>query len=447
MSTMLTVMGLFRCPNVTAGSIYKDNICTRTTSVRLNKWLSSTHAELASLQLATNTLKNSGGVIFCDSKSVLQALRNPTCKIDTKNIVTSNKTTLFMQIELDMGIPISAVKAAIFQEIREDRGAVTDTQRPESTSIKSYDMFRTDNYVYGQHETSTRQCNISILSSPAIKQASLVSLFYSSCELSSLDEHFGASHNFSSQQKHPEPVDVINIFKHNWGRIFHPHPPEPTALPNTEVVEDWIHQNRHETTPDDLIHLDNLNSRTELQTPQTPADVKTAVMGTRCRVPGASGIGQTLLRQLPVSIIAAITNLFKASLASGYFPLTLKSATAVLIPKPGKLHTDPKNYSPISRLKTFGKVFERLVNMRLRTHLEDNDLLTNKQFGFRSHRSTHDALNIMTNYISTKDSRLLITKDVEKVFDTLWHDGLKFKLCNNFILPIPLSPPNFFLTT
>lgn len=243
-----------------------------------------------------------------------------------------------------------------------------------------------------------------------------------------------------NNNKITDPEAVLNIFKHHWEQIFHPHPPEPFARPNIEIVEDWIHQNRQATTPDDLIHLENLNSNTELQTPLTLADVKTALMGTRRRAPGASGIGHILLRQLPASIITAITNLFNASLASGYFPLNFKSATAVLIPKPGKPHTDPKNYRPISLLETLGKVFERLINQRLRTHLEHNDLLTNKQFGFRPHRSTHDALNIMTNYLSiNQHQRLktaLITKDVEKAFDTVWHDGLKFKLCNNFNLPL-----------
>lgn len=65
--------------------------------------------------------------------------------------------------------------------------------------------------------------------------------------------------------------------------------------------------------------------------------------------------------------------------------------------------------------------------------------MTTKQFGFRPHRSTQDVLNIMTNYaVNNSDRRLktlLVTKDVEKAFDTVWHAGLKFKIFSNFDLP------------
>lgn len=88
-------------------------------------------------------------------------------------------------------------------------------------------------------------------------------------------------------------------------------------------------------------------------------------------------IDQALLKTLPDSLILALTD---ASLASGYFPSPMKEATAIFIPKPQKSPTDLNNYRPISLLETLGKVFERLINHRLRHHLEHRNLLTDKEF-------------------------------------------------------------------
>lgn len=104
-----------------------------------------------------------------------------------------------------------------------------------------------------------------------------------------------------------------------------------------------------------------------------------------------------------------------------------------MIPKPNR---DPMNYRPISLLESIGKTFERIINNRLRQHLTNNNLLSLKQFGFHQHRSTQDELNLITNYIrnNTRPRKMtaLITKDVEKAFDTVWHDGLRYKLSTQF---------------
>ena len=155
---------------------------------------------------------------------------------------------------------------------------------------------------------------------------------------------------------------------------------------------------------------------------------------------GSSGITYHMTQHLPPNTITAITHIYNAQLASGYFPELFKTATATLIPKPNKTNTNPLNYRPISLLEIFGKTFERIINRRLRTYLETEDLLSQKHFGFRPQRSTQSALNVITDYLYiTKNRRLktaLITKDITKAFDTVWHEGLKYKLCTQFNFPI-----------
>ena len=247
------------------------------------------------------------------------------------------------------------------------------------------------------------------------------------------------SHLKHNNVKVSNPVDVIKIFEDHWSKVFYPHPPHPFFVQSNQFIENWSIQNRVETTSEPIIRLDRLNDACELSAPISCEEIKQQLMRSPRKAPGSSQIGRDSLIHLPDNLIKALTDLYNASLASGYFPSSFKTALVALIPKPQKDLTDPKNYRPISLLETLGKTFERIMNTRLRRYLDDNDLLSNKQFGFRSHRSTQDALNIMTNYINNNNDRrlktVLVTKDVERAFDTVWHAGLKYKLCTKFNFP------------
>ena len=65
-------------------------------------------------------------------------------------------------------------------------------------------------------------------------------------------------------------------------------------------------------------------------------------------------------------------------------------------------------------------------------YFEYNNLLSDTQFGFRPGRSTSDNLSIINSIQSTNSQQrratLIVTRDVYKAFDTLWHQGLLYKL-------------------
>lgn len=149
-------------------------------------------------------------------------------------------------------------------------------------------------------------------------------------------------------------------------------------------------------------------------------------------------------------MIHAITSLYNASLSCGYFPRPFKTANIRLLPKPKKDNTDPSNYRPISLLDILAKTYERLINCRLRLHLETNNLIPPCQFGFRPHSSTADAINTIVTYVdasySSQQKTVIVTKDVQKAFDTVWHSGLKFKIINDFDLPQFFPDFSNFLT-
>jgi hypothetical protein len=60
----------------------------------------------------------------------------------------------------------------------------------------------------------------------------------------------------------------------------------------------------------------------------------------------------------------------------------------VSILKPGKDPTLPSSYRPISLLDTVGKLFEKILLVRVLREVNDRGLLRDEQFGFRHRHST-----------------------------------------------------------
>ena len=112
------------------------------------------------------------------------------------------------------------------------------------------------------------------------------------------------------------------------------------------------------------------------------------------------------------------------------FPEQWKEALAIPIPKTG----DPKkadNYRPISLLPLPGKILEKLLHTQLSFYLEDHNLLSHDQFGFRKQRSTTHALSQLLNQIYTNINRSVVTAAVyifSKAFNCVQHSTLLNKL-------------------
>lgn len=139
-------------------------------------------------------------------------------------------------------------------------------------------------------------------------------------------------------------------------------------------------------------------------------------------------------------IVRFVSILFNHCIANNYFPSCWKHANVVPIPKAGK---DPEligSYRPISMLSSIGKIFERLIELKIRNYLEDNKLLYEYQFGFRKGNATEHALSILQNDINDGLNVGKITSvvllDIQAAFDTVWHEGLIHKMMKLGIDPI-----------
>ena len=106
-----------------------------------------------------------------------------------------------------------------------------------------------------------------------------------------------------------------------------------------------------------------------------------------------------------------------------------------MISKPTKLPTEVKSYRSISLLSVLLKLYERILQVRIKRIIEQTNLIPKHQFGFRNAHSTIDQVHRMTDVMERALEEInvcaAIFLDVSKAFDKVSHKGLLTKLRNH----------------
>ena len=146
---------------------------------------------------------------------------------------------------------------------------------------------------------------------------------------------------------------------------------------------------------------------------------------------GPDNVSPHVLKKCAHELSGPLTMIFNACLRENKWPTIWKEARVVPVHKKNS-RSDPQNYRPISLLSVVGKVFERILAQTITEHLDDNGLLSHKQFGFRHFRSTSDLLLLLTKvWQDSLDNGLdtiVVALDIAGAFDRVWHEGLIEKL-------------------
>ena len=106
-----------------------------------------------------------------------------------------------------------------------------------------------------------------------------------------------------------------------------------------------------------------------------------------------------------------------------------------MIPKLGEDGKNPGNYRPISLLSCMGKLFEKKpLAGRIRNFLQKEKFFNKWQNGCRNKRIAVEHV-----FRLVEEAQLEFTKkwkgrticiNVEEAFDSVWHDGLRYKMVN-----------------
>jgi hypothetical protein len=150
---------------------------------------------------------------------------------------------------------------------------------------------------------------------------------------------------------------------------------------------------------------------------------------------GPFSIPTKLLKILRYLLSGPLAYLFNCSFSSGVVPEKFKIARVIPVYKTGRKDI-VSNYRPISLLSIFNRILEKLVYKRLLSFLEQNHVLFDGQFGFRSNLSTTHAILLITDKIQRAIENKLYScgilrkRSLKKAFDTVNHKILLKKLEN-----------------
>jgi hypothetical protein len=97
-------------------------------------------------------------------------------------------------------------------------------------------------------------------------------------------------------------------------------------------------------------------------------------------------------------LVEPITYLINKSLSDGVFPDEWKTANVTPIFKKGD-RQDYKNYRPISLLSNTSKILERVVYNHLYEYCNDNNILTERNSGFKKNDGTVNRLLYLVHNI------------------------------------------------
>ena len=146
---------------------------------------------------------------------------------------------------------------------------------------------------------------------------------------------------------------------------------------------------------------------------------------------GVDGISAKVLKTAAAALCQPLTYIINNSLKSKVFPDIWKTAIVYPLHKSGS-KTNADNYRPISVLCVLTKIVERHVHKHFYNFLDQYNLISEFQSGFRKHHSCDTSLTYLFNdWVNNLDNGNIIgnvSVDMRKAFDVINFDILLSKL-------------------
>ncbi|VVC46488.1 Endonuclease/exonuclease/phosphatase,Reverse transcriptase domain [Cinara cedri] len=156
----------------------------------------------------------------------------------------------------------------------------------------------------------------------------------------------------------------------------------------------------------------------------------------RGKAPGPDGVPDIVVGVLARRRPDILATLFNVCLREGEFPERWKVAKLVLLRKGDKPLDSPSAYRPICLLDSVGKLFERLLKVRIEGAVQDSGGFSDRQYGFRRGRSAVDAIQRVMGIVDAaatgplykRELCAVVALDVQNAFNSARWDRIESAL-------------------
>lgn len=216
-----------------------------------------------------------------------------------------------------------------------------------------------------------------------------------------------------------EPAEIREVFRKHYETLASPSLEPSFDSQNlakvSEKVCKWEMDHRHATQH-------GIDAAFTMQEISTAIDALPTY-----KAADANGIKSELIRGGGSAIQSALLLLFNWAWQHELMPSDWSSGIVVNIFKAGSTQ-DPNNYRGITLISVLRKMFSTMIRHRLQKHVP----LHEGQAAFRQNRGCSDQLFTLTRIIQeAKKSNVPVFAfflDIRKAYDTVWRDGLFYKL-------------------
>lgn len=159
-----------------------------------------------------------------------------------------------------------------------------------------------------------------------------------------------------------------------------------------------------------------------------------------CVAPGPDKITNEIIKIMCRAQPDVLLAIYNKCVEQGRFPHAWKRAKLVLLRKGSKPLDVASSYRPLCLLDSAGKLFEKILDNRIRDFLEASNGIAASQFGFRRGRSTVHAVNKLVGIVNGCNSGVkvgVLTFDIKNAFNSASWERI-LHACYNKDLPIYL---------
>ena len=147
---------------------------------------------------------------------------------------------------------------------------------------------------------------------------------------------------------------------------------------------------------------------------------------------GCDNIHNVMIIEGKYIIINDLVDLYNIILDSGYYPFLWKLSEHHGMGKPGKDASILKNIRDLQLTPTLSRVFERIMAWRILSYFKLNKLFNTYNIAYQGNKSIEDVFlcldNDMWRLLEGGGLMEIIFFDFSKAFDTIWINGLIYKL-------------------